>query len=447
MDHLRKIAGACFSTALLVACGGAGNSIVPTTKASNASLRTDTNETVLYSFKGYTRRDGQGPYAGLISLNGLLYGTTSEGGSGKTCKQGQVGCGTIFQINTSGAERVLHRLKGTPDGQYPAASMLAVNGVLYSTTVGGGKNGLGSVFAINPATGAESVIYSFKGADAADGALPRANLIYLNGVFYGTTNEGGNAACVDHSRNNRGCGTIFKVTTSGKEQVLHAFSGGGDDQDRDGGFPSAGLLAVNGALYGTTSGGGNYPNRSGGGWGTVFKLNSSGDGYSVLYRFKSGDDGAVPNASLINVNGKLYGTTIGGGGSVCVASGFGCGTVFEMSPSGKERILHRFIGGSDGAGPNGLIAVDNTVYGTTGAGGALGCQGYGCGTVFGMSASGQGYGILHSFKGSPDGAGPFGGLLEINGSFYGTTAYGGRQGDPPRCSYGCIGTVFKVTPP
>ncbi len=441
-----KIAGACVSAAALVACGGPGSGIFPTTNTSSTSLRTAVSESVLYGFKGLSRRDGQEPYAGLTAANGVLYGTTAQGGAGqggaaKGCKYS--GCGTVYRVSPSGGERVLHRFKGTPDGAFPSANLVSVDGGLYGTTGGGGENGAGSVFAIDPNTGAESVIYSFKGQAAGDGAAPQANLIAVDGVLYGTTSQGGSAKC--NNLNTHGCGIAFSVTTSGTEQVLHVFEGGGANKKRDGGYPSSGLTAMNGLLYGTTTGGGRYAGSCNEGCGTVFEMSPSGDRYRVLYRFKGGNDGVAPNASLVNANGKLYGTTSGGGGSVCVATGFGCGTVFEVSASGRQRVLHRFHG-SDGAGPNGLVPVNGTLYGTTTAGGEPGCQGYGCGTVFEIGAPGRGYGILHEFRGAPDGINPRGGLIYLDGVLYGATESGGRVGQPPRCPYGCLGTVFAVTP-
>ena len=436
------LAGTSFCAVLLAACGGAGNTLFPTTaKALLQPLKTAAGESVLYRFKGYSRRDGQQPQAGLIAVNGLLYGTTSEGGGAKGCKYTEK-CGTVYQISPSGRERVLYSFKGTPDGAIPSATLLAMDGVLYGTTLSGGANGAGTVFAIDPGTGAESVVYSFRGQDAGDGAHPQAGLIAANGVLYGTTSEGGSAKC--NSTNARGCGIVFSVTTSGAEQVLHDFEGGGTNQNQDGGYPYAGLTAMNGLLYGTTLSGGRHSESCRyGGCGTVFEMSLSGSQYRVMYRFRGGKDGVGPNASLVARNSKLYGTTNNGGGSVCNATGAGCGTVFEVSKSGKERILHRFTNGSDGAGPNGLIAVDDTLYGTTIAGGPSGCMGYGCGTIFKLNTSGRKYAVLYGFLGSPDGIEPSGTLLDVNGTLYGATAAGGKKG---QCFYGCFGTVFELTP-
>jgi uncharacterized repeat protein (TIGR03803 family) len=110
------------------------------------SITTGGKENVLYSF-GASANDGEAPYAGLTDVNGTLYGTTS-GGGGTSCG-GTVGCGTVFSVTTSGTEKVLHRFNGT-DGASPLAGLIDVSGTLYGTTLEGGSNGGGTVFALKP---------------------------------------------------------------------------------------------------------------------------------------------------------------------------------------------------------------------------------------------------------------------------------------------------------
>src|SRR5271166_5494398 len=84
-----------------------------------------------------------------------------------------------------------------------------------------------------------------------------------------------------------------------------------------------------------------------------------GSGYKSLYRFKAGSDGGYPYGQLINVNGKLYGTTTEGGAN-------GYGTVFDMTTSGQEHVIYSFKSGKDGAYPcAGLANVGGKLYGTT----------------------------------------------------------------------------------
>lgn len=205
-------------------------------------VTTSGKESVLYNF-GSVNGDGATPVARLINVNGVLYGTTSYGGS----QCGSLGCGSVFKITTSGAEKVLHSFKGRRDGSNPATALTNLNGTFYGTTTLGGLKNAGTVFKLTR-SGAESVIYSFKGGE--DGASPQG-LVELNGRLYGTASAGGS----------RHDGTIFAIATSGKLAVLHTFTGG-----TDGATPRAGLRNVNGVLYGTTVAGGSHKA------GTIFSL-------------------------------------------------------------------------------------------------------------------------------------------------------------------------------
>lgn len=99
---------------------------------------------MLRSFKGV--RDSSQPNGELLSLNGLLFGT-AEGGT--KCAP-SVGCGTLFQISTSGKERVLYRFNEHSAGRFPNAPLIAMNGVLYGTTTEGGTDGIGTLFSLVP---------------------------------------------------------------------------------------------------------------------------------------------------------------------------------------------------------------------------------------------------------------------------------------------------------
>ncbi len=149
--------------------------------------------------------------------------------------------------------------------------------------------------------------------------------------------------------------------------------------ENDGEYPYAGLIAdKNGNLFGTTWLGETCS-------GTVFELTPHGK-ETILHCFTAGgSDGWAPYGGLIaDRKGNFYGTTQVGGSTAC--GGDGCGTVFELTPDGTETILYAFQGGSDGANPYaGLLEKDGTLYGTTNAGGGTGCGGSGCGTVFKVS--------------------------------------------------------------
>jgi uncharacterized repeat protein (TIGR03803 family) len=258
-----------------------------------------------------------------------------------------------------------------------------------------------------PQVGTYSLLYSFRGG--SDGCDPAAGLVRDSaGNLYGTTSSAGQFRL----------GTVYKVTPSGKETVLHSFAGS-DGEDPD--IPSLTLDAA-GNLYGTTPYGGEF------GYGVVFKVMATGT-ETVLYNFSGGTDGSNPYGGVVRDSaGNLYGTIEGG------ASGFG--GVFKLAAGGKESVLHSFDGFSttDGAEPSGGLVRDSAgnLYGTTEIGGQ-----FGYGTVFRVTPGGSER-LLYSFAGYPsDGAFPFGGglLRDTAGNLYGVTYYGGETGD---------GVVFKV---
>ena len=375
--------------------------------------------TVLYSFSGAP--DGGNPYGGLVmDTNGNLYGTTYDGGVTACYPDG---CGTVFRVDPTGKETVLYTFTGGADGAYPTAGVLRVNGNLYGTTVGGGGSGfgtgLGLVFKVDK-KGKETVLHTFTAA-AGDGSYPWAGLVRDKaGNLYGATTQGGDLAC--GLLPPQGCGIIFKLDPIGNETVLHAFTG------LDGAFPYASLLRDSaGNLYGTTvmggtsnggtvfdvdntdqftllhslskvaysegallrDGKGNLYGTSyfGGDYdlGAVFKLDPAGNEY-VLYSFKSLADGLQPEAGLVrDRQGNLYGTTRLGGDLTCTANGSGCGTVFKIDRKGNHTVLHSFTL-TDGAYPSSPLVQDKlgNLYGTAKGGGNPACQtGYaGCGTVF-----------------------------------------------------------------
>jgi uncharacterized repeat protein (TIGR03803 family) len=257
---------------------------------------------VLHRFGGGDS-DGARPFAGLIEVNGTLYGTTQWGGSGKCANEsGDSGCGTVYSISTSGKEKMLYSFARGSDGANPDASLIDVNGTLYGTTARGGAsacsgNGCGTVYSIST-TGAEKVLYSFAGG--SDGANPVAGLIDVKGTLYGTTSGGG-------SSDN---GTVYSISTTGTEEVLYSFRG-----YSYGGEPLAPLIDVKGALYGTTA------------YGTVYSISTTG-AETLLYHFTGEKSGESPAAPLIVVNDTLYGTTTKGG-SGC--GHIGCGTIFTFS--------------------------------------------------------------------------------------------------------------------
>jgi len=259
-------------------------------------------------------------------------------------------------------------------------------------------------------------LYSFKGT--RDGETPTAGLTALNGTLYGTTPAGGKGY-------HGGYGTVFSMSPSGKEQVLHRFYGVGDGK-----FPSGDLVAYNGMLYGTTRTG-----IGGARWGTVFEINPSG-GERVLYRFKGAPDGEGPSGKLFVLNGTLYGTTTSGGTVSEYCSRDGCGTVYSLSTSGSEHIIYRFTaessGQSNGIAPiSGVIAVGNRLYGITEEGGQ-----FNEGVLFAVTLSGK-ESVVFSFGtgGSSGIFKPNGSLTSIGNELYGVTTEGGKR---------YLGSIYEV---
>ena len=340
---------------------------LPQTIASAPSRTTGHRMTVssyqvLYDFQ--SRSTGKHPAVGLLDVNGKLYGTTTGGGSYSK--------GTVYSVTRKGVEKVLHSFAGGSDGALPNAALIDVKGTLYGTTTFGGSANLGTVYSVTT-TGAEKVLYSFAGLPF-DGYYPYAGLTDVNGTLYGTTYQGGSGFG----------GTVYSITMTGIEKVLYNFYGGSNAIS-----PLAGLVAVNGTLYGTSPYGGSI------GPGTVYSVTTAGD-EKVLYSFGKGTDGVNPDASLIDVKGTLYGTTPYGGSA-------NYGTVYSVTTTGVEKVLYNFTNDTtyrpDGAIPNAaLIDMKGTLYGTTTSGGLGSCRDDTCGTVYSISTTGAEK-VLHEIHG------------------------------------------------
>jgi len=374
--------------------------------ADAAALMPNNKEVVLRDFS--SPLFGAYPSTGVIrDPRGNLYGTTngaySDIGGGGTNN-----AGVVFEVDTTGNETVLYSFTGGADGSSPNGVIRDSAGNLYGTTAAGGASNAGVVFKVDTA-GHETVLYSFKGG--ADGDEPYGNLVWgSSDNLYGTTNFGGSS----------GAGVVFKVDTSGNETVLYSFTGGSD-----GAFPNGVIRDAEGALFGTTSNGGDASGESGAG--VVFKVDTSGH-ETVLYTFTGGTDGGNPAAGVIRDSlGNLYGTTSAGG------SASSAGVVFKVDRSNHETVLYTFTGGADGGNPYAGVIRDSVgnVYGTTAFGGTPGL-----GVVYKVDTSGDET-VLHTFKRGLGGDQPYlaGVILDSVGDLYGTTAFGGAGGQ---------GVVYKL---
>jgi uncharacterized repeat protein (TIGR03803 family) len=375
----------------------------------------------LHRFTG--GKDGGDPSGDLIfDQAGNLYSTTQDGGSGS---------GTVFELtpNQDGSwtKSVLYSFNGS-DGVRPLSGLtFDQTGNLYGMTYSGGPYAYGTVFELSPnpdGSWTESVLHSFYGSD---GARPVGSVILdAEGSLYGMTTAGGAY----------GGGTVFKLTPntdgSWSENLLHSF------MRKDGRHPDHGNLVFDavGNLYGATAGGGNN------GVGTIFKLTPNPDGRwteQVLHSFSGGRDGAVPESTLIfDKSGNLYGTTRDGGAH-------GAGVAFELAlntdGTWKEKVLHQFAGGKDGATLYEGLIFDQAgnLYGTTMTGGNLSvCGGRGCGVAFRLAPNSNGgwnETVLHTFMDHPGAFSNAALIFDTAGNLYGTTA-----------GYTAHGSVFEITP-
>jgi uncharacterized repeat protein (TIGR03803 family) len=388
--------------------------------------------TLLYSFTGPP--DGEWPIGIVLDSQGNLYGSTQYGGlpSCGPVQRPLISCGTVFKLDTSGQETVLHRFTfNNGDGMVPftEGSVIRDNqGNLYGTTFYGGDPrclpggeyyGCGIVFKLDP-SGRETVLHTFEGAAHGDGAGPGSLLVQDGlGNLYGTTINGGDANCIAHYYE-PGCGTVFKIDTAGHETVLYRFTGA----NGDGELPSGVILDAQGNLYGTTAFGGTYQ------YGTVFRVDPSGN-ETILYSFQGAGvgDGAIGGSGLTrDSQGNLYGTTDDGGNLGCSNQAPGCGTVFKLSASGQETVLYRFTGTNGDGFPYSTLILDN-------AGNLYGLAGIeGIGTAFKLDTSGHET-VLYSFYNEEASE-----LLPIpgqQGSFYGAMYISSDNGP---------GAIFKLTP-
>lgn len=273
-------------------------------------------------------------------------------------------------------------------------------------------------------------LYSFTGgADGGDLVIARLARD-AKGNLYGTASAGGDLTC----GGGQGCGVVFKLSVAGSLTVVHKFTGG-----TQGNGPDGLLRDGKGNLFGVA-----YD----GNFGLVFKVDKAGK-YAVLYSFAGGAEGDRPERSLVqDAGGNLYGVTFTGGNYDPSCYDQGCGTVFELDPTGNHTVLYSFKNSLDGSGPLSVIrdGVGN-LYGITQEGGSTGCGGVGCGTIFKLDKTGKKT-VLHSFTDGTDGGfgnlDYFGSLVQDSvGNLYGTTPAGGDLSCPDGSGQGC-GVVFKI---
>ena len=353
------------------------------------------SQTVLHSFTG-SGLDGSTPYDVVIYENGILYGTTYNGGSNNK--------GTIYSYDlTTNTFTTLYSFIGT-DSQAPFASVIYESGILYGTTSGGFGN-RGTIYSYNLSTSTLTTLHTFTGPPTG-GTNSFASVIYESGILYGTTYTGGSS--------NRGILFSYDLTSS-TFSILHSFTGTGTD----GSQPHASVLYQGGILYGTTSYGGTTNS------GTLYSYNLTTNTYATLYSMNG-----YPRAGVIYESGILYGTTYGGG-----TSNFGSLFSYNLA-SNTFSNFYSFTGTSNGGITSRVFYVNGLLYGITRYGGSINNNG----TIFSYNLSSNTLTTLYTFNGT-DGSAANDVIYE-NGVLYGTTAVGGSSNKGIICSF----TISPETP-
>jgi uncharacterized repeat protein (TIGR03803 family) len=217
-----------------------------------------------------------------------------------------------------------------------------------------------------------------------------------------------------------------------------------DFNSTDGALPDSGLIAdPAGNLYGTASAGGGITNcETGFGCGLVYELSPTSKGWkeTVLYTFCAlahCADGASPFGALVfDSAGNLYGTTYG---QVDLTGS----VVFKLTPTSngwQESVLHTFCSSSNCN--DGVISRSGLVLDAAGNlyGTTFSGGAHGKGVAFELSPGSSGWTetVLHAFAGGKDGASPTAGLtFDANGNLFGTAPNNGADGK---------GVVFELIP-
>jgi uncharacterized repeat protein (TIGR03803 family) len=342
-----------------------------------------------------------------LDAQGNLYGTTLYGGA--------YNGGTAWEITNGGNTITTLASFSSPitnngTGPYGGATLDA-QGNLYGTTAFGGDNTYGTVWEIVKGSGMVTTLGTFN---YTNGLSPFGGLTMdSQGNLFGTTFSGG-------PTNTDNQGTVFEIVKgSSTITTLASFNGTNGSEPR-----SAPTLDAQGNLFGTTLNGGT------GSAGTVWELAKGSSTITTLASF-NGTNGAAPVGGVtFDSHGNLYGTTVAGG-----ASQDAIGTVWEIAKGSNAITTLATFTRPNGQEPTASVTIDaqGNLFGTTsGAGPSL------YGTVWEIIHGSDTLQTLAAFAG-PNGANPYGSLaLATDGQIYGTTLYGGANGD---------GTVFQLSVP
>ncbi len=372
----------------------AGAVLCPKASSANSTLIDEPTQ-VIHKFGG-SSFDGSLSRSTMVVINGVMYGTTTNGGTD--------GVGSIFRITPLGNYQVVYSFPALPqgtggelgpsptNGSSPSGPLAAVGSVIYGTTQLGGFQNRGVLYSFDTTTKTFTLLHQFREhhADTATGAVTDGSYVVgtvevggegtSSGVYYyniatgttkvknfedafgkamtfsppvkwglafvGTTTTGGV---------NNG-GTIYSFvpnTEEGTLTILHEFSGVGADAN-----PLA-VNVINDVLYGVT---GSLMGNSGELFSVTMNTSSAVPNFSILHVFGVDPDASVPMSAPVMVNTpggqKLIGLLSSGGA-------FGFGAVYTASLDGSNySILHYFNGTDSGTSTNGLVTgEDGNLYG------------------------------------------------------------------------------------
>jgi uncharacterized repeat protein (TIGR03803 family) len=380
-------------------------------------------------FANFDGKNGWEPYGSVTqATDGNFYGTTGGG------INGVYGNDNVFRMTPSGEISSIYNFGSQPNctnGTLPfTAPILGSDGNLYGVTYAGGTvcGGNGVVYKMT-LNGAITILHTFcSSKSCADGGEPSGMILASDGNFYGATGFGGTASY----------GTIFKISPTGKYQVLYSFCSQANCTDGEGAdFPP--IQGRDGNFYGTTGAGGTL------GAGVFYELTASGV-YKVLHNFCGYFNCPVGEYSYAytitqGANGNFYGTTDAG--------------VFELTSTGQYTALAKFAGEPSTMGWPGtplILASDGNFYGTFIGGSSGSWAPYATGGIYEITPQGE-LKALYGFCRGCDSTGSttqgFTPLDQVfqgtDGNFYGTTAYGGIGGGKGGAGDWGFGTVFQFS--
>jgi uncharacterized repeat protein (TIGR03803 family) len=356
--------------------------------------------TVIHTFTGGSMsQDGYGPRGGIGFAGGAIFGTTFTGGRSHTP-------GTAYAITLAGQVK-FSKLLSQKTGYAPLNGIQQAGDLFYATANSGGPHsstcvgGCGTIFSITERGNLKSV-YNFQND------VPGSPPINIGGTLYGVTENGGAY----------NTGAFYSISSTGVYTNLHSFGNGTDGMD------PVGLINVGGVFYGVAVEGGTFNE------GAAYSITASGV-ETILYNFGSAPgDALYPSTALAYANGVLYGVSGYGGTTQCKGVP-GCGTIFSLSLSGAETVLHSFTAAYGQLPSQAVLPVGNLLYGV-----AFGGKNQ-VGFIYSMTQQGK-FNDLYDFAADESqGYDPSSPLLDVNGTLYGTAQSGGPEK---------AGTLFAFTP-